>query len=119
MAKFLILFNPANPSNVGTLQDRSESFQKENFYKMSDEEIVQYMEMDEIEREFFIKKRIPIALQSGEKKNVMTVPQEPVLVESTGMQGEPFEEEINEPFEEEINEPVNGTKKRGRPEKIK
>jgi len=111
MAKFLILFNPANPSNVGTLQDRSENFQKENFYKMSDEEIVQYMEMDEIEREFFIKKKISIPWTSGEKKNAMTAPEEAVLVESTGMQGEPFEEEINEP--------VNGAKKRGRPEKIK
>lgn len=132
MAKYLIINNPMNKSNVGVIIEREEGTSNKNYYKLSEEEVVAYKAMSKEDKDYFISK-LNATLSIEEKKRIVqgaikraekeSVKEHPIEVEET---------EINEP----VNEVVETTdievaeaeitkedpeqtesKKRGRPSK--
>jgi hypothetical protein len=75
MAKFLILTSP-NKSNIGTIAERSEDFYKPSFYKISDEELNQFMEMSVHAKSAFIAEKIEAQTITEVKKKIVA----PVVV---------------------------------------
>jgi hypothetical protein len=70
MAKFLILTSP-NKSNIGTIAERSEDFYKPSFYKISDEELNQFMEMSVHAKSAFIAEKIEAQTITEVKKKIV------------------------------------------------
>jgi hypothetical protein len=112
MAKFLILTSP-NKSNIGTIAERSEDFYKPSFYKISDEELNQFMEMSVYAKSAFIAEKIEAQTITEVKKKIVA----PVVVVesqaesvSVEMPEVEIEKPLNEPLDEPINEPINEVK---------
>ena len=99
MAKFLILTSP-NKSNVGTIAERSEDFYKPSFYKISEEELNQFVEMNTFAKSAFIAEKLQaqIGTPADIKKKVAP------SVEVVESKVENVSAEIQEV---EIEEPIN------------
>ena len=70
MAKFLILTSP-NKSNIGTIAERSEDFYKPSFYKISDDELNQFMDMSVYAKSAFIAEKIEAQTITEVKKKIV------------------------------------------------
>jgi hypothetical protein len=104
MAKFLILTSP-NKSNVGTIAERSEDFYKPSFYKISEEELNQFVEMNTFAKSAFIAEKLQAQIGTPADIKKKVVPSVEVVeskVESVSV--EMPEVEIEEPLNEPINE---------------
>ena len=103
MAKFLILSSP-NKSNLGTIAERSEDFYKPSFYKISDEELNQFVEMNTFAKSAFMAEKLQaqIGTPADIKKKVAP------SVEAVESKAENVSVEMPEvKIEEQLNEPVN------------
>ena len=104
MAKFLILTSP-NKSNVGTIAERSEDFYKPSFYKISDEELNQFVEMNTFTKSAFIAEKLQAQIGTPAEIKKKVAPSVEVVeskVESVSV--EMPEVEIEEPLNEPVNE---------------
>ena len=103
MAKFLILTSP-NKSNIGTIAERSEDFYKPSFYKISEEELNQFVEMNTFAKSAFIAEKLQAQMGTPADIKKKVVPS----VEVVESKVENVSVEIPEIEEEELlNEPVN------------
>lgn len=125
MAKFLILTSP-NKSNVGTIAERSEDFYKPSFYKISEEELNQFIEMNTFAKSAFIAEKLQaqIGTPADIKKKVVPSVEvveskaESVLVEMPEIKiEEPLNEPINEVEVSHIGLTSPTIKAKGRPKK--
>lgn len=127
MAQFLVLKNEANTKNVGMIVDRSENFQKKNYYKMTEQEVSQYLAMSPAYRQVFINEKIELQNSAplAEKKSVEVVTKqvESVSVSTPETYKEQEAEELNEPINEvevsHLGLPTPTVKAKGRPKKAK
>ena len=104
MAKFLILTSP-NKSNVGTIAERSEDFYKPSFYKISEEELSQFVEMNTFAKSAFIAEKLQAQMGTPadiKKKVAPSVAAVESKEESVSV--EMPEIEIEEPLNEPVNE---------------
>ena len=102
MAKFLILTSP-NKSNVGTIAERSEDFYKPSFYKISEEELNQFVEMNTFAKSAFIAEKLQAQMGTPADIKKKVVPS----VEVVESKAESVSVEMPEEEEEPLNEPVN------------
>ena len=103
MAKFLILTSP-NKSNVGTIAERSEDFYKPSFYKISEEELNQFVEMNTFAKSAFIAEKLQAQIGTpADIKKKVAPSVEVVESKAESVSVEMPEVEIEEP----LNEPVN------------
>ena len=102
MAKFLILTSP-NKSNVGTIAERSEDFYKPSFYKISEEELNQFVEMNTFAKSAFIAEKLQAQMGTPADIKKKVVPN----VEVVESKAESVSVEMPEEEEEPLNEPVN------------
>ena len=102
MAKFLILTSP-NKSNVGTIAERSEDFYKPSFYKISEEELNQFVEMNTFAKSAFIAEKLQAQMGTPADLKKKVVPS----VEVVESKAESVSVEMPEEEEEPLNEPVN------------
>ena len=125
MAKFLILTSP-NKSNVGTIAERSEDFYKPSFYKISDEELNQFVEMNTFAKSAFIAEKLQAQIGTpADIKKKVAPSVEVVESKAESVSAEMPEVEIEEPLNEPINEvevshiglPTPTVKAKGRPKK--
>ena len=125
MAKFLILTSP-NKSNIGTIAERSEDFYKPSFYKISEEELNQFIEMNTFAKSAFIAEKLQaqIGTPADIKKKVVPSVEvveskaESVLVEMPEIKiEEPLNEPINEVEVSHIGLTSPTIKAKGRPKK--
>ena len=104
MAKFLILTSP-NKSNVGTIAERSEDFYKPSFYKISEEELNQFVEMNTFAKSAFIAEKLQAQIGTPADIKKKVAPSVEVVeskVENVSV--EMPEVEIEEPLNEPVNE---------------
>lgn len=104
MAKFLILTSP-NKSNVGTIAERSEDFYKPSFYKISEEELNQFVEMNSFAKSAFIAEKLQAQMGAPADIKKKVAPS----VEVVESKAESVSVEMPEEEEEPLNEPVNET----------
>ena len=103
MAKFLILSSP-NKSNLGTIAERSEDFYKPSFYKISDEELNQFVEMNTFAKSAFMAEKLQAQIGTpGDIKKKVAPSVEAVESKAENVSVEMPEVKI----EEQLNEPVN------------
>ena len=102
MAKFLILTSP-NKSNIGTIAERSEDFYKPSFYKISEEELNQFVEMNTFAKSAFIAEKLQAQMGTPADIKKKIVPS----VEVVESKAENVSVEMPEEEEEPLNEPVN------------
>ena len=102
MAKFLILTSP-NKSNIGTIAERSEDFYKPSFYKISDEELNQFVEMNSFAKSAFIAEKLQAQMGTPADIKKKIVPS----VEVVESKAENVSVEMPEEEKEPLNEPVN------------
>ena len=102
MAKFLILTSP-NKSNVGTIAERSEDFYKPSFYKISEEELNQFVEMNTFAKSAFIAEKLQAQIGTPADIKKKVVPS----VEVVESKAESVSVEMPEEEEEPLTEPVN------------
>ena len=102
MAKFLILTSP-NKSNVGTIAERSEDFYKPSFYKISEEELNQFVEMNTFAKSAFIAEKLQAQMGTPADIKKKVVPS----VEVVESKAESVSVEMPEEEEEPLTEPVN------------
>ena len=102
MAKFLILTSP-NKSNVGTIAERSEDFYKPSFYKISEEELNQFVEMNTFAKSAFIAEKLQAQIGTPADIKKKVVPS----VEVVESKAENVSVEMPEEEEEPLNEPIN------------
>ena len=103
MAKFLILTSP-NKSNVGTIAERSEDFYKPSFYKISDEELNQFVEMNTFAKSAFIAEKLQAQMgTTADIKKKVAPSVEVVESKAESVSVEMPEVEIEKP----LNEPIN------------
>ena len=103
MAKFLILSSP-NKSNLGTIAERSEDFYKPSFYKISDEELNQFVEMNTFAKSAFMAEKLQAQMGTpGDIKKKVAPSVEAVESKAENVSVEMPEVKI----EEQLNEPVN------------
>jgi len=103
MAKFLILSSP-NKSNLGTIAERSEDFYKPSFYKISDEELNQFVEMNTFAKSAFMAEKLQAQIGTPGDIKKKVVPS----VEAVESKAENVSVEMPEvKIEEQLNEPVN------------
>ena len=102
MAKFLILTSP-NKSNVGTIAERSEDFYKPSFYKISEEELNQFVEMNTFAKSAFIAEKLQAQMGTPADIKKKVVPS----VEVVESKAENVSVEMPEEEEEPLNEPIN------------
>lgn len=105
MAKFLILTSP-NKSNIGTIAERSEDFYKPSFYKISEEELNQFVEMNTFAKSAFIAEKLQAQIGTPADIKKKVVPS----VEVVESKAENVSVEMPEEEEEPLNEPVNEVK---------
>jgi hypothetical protein len=104
MAKFLILTSP-NKSNVGTIAERSEDFYKPSFYKISDEELNQFVEMNTFAKSAFIAEKLQAQIGTpADIKKKVAPSVEAVESKAENVSVEMPEIEIEEPLNEPVNE---------------
>ena len=104
MAKFLILTSP-NKSNVGTIAERSEDFYKPSFYKISEEELNQFVEMNTFAKSAFIAEKLQAQIGTPADIKKKVVPSvEVVASKAESVSAEMPEVEIEEPLNEPVNE---------------
>ena len=125
MAKFLILTSP-NKSNIGTIAERSEDFYKPSFYKISEEELNQFVEMNTFAKSAFIAEKLQAQIGTpADIKKKVAPSVEAVESKAESVSVEMPEIEIEEPLNEPINEvevshiglPTPTVKAKGRPKK--
>jgi hypothetical protein len=125
MAKFLILTSP-NKSNIGTIAERSEDFYKPSFYKISEEELNQFVEMNTFAKSAFMAEKLQAQIGTpGDIKKKVAPSVEVVESKVESVSVEMPEIEIEEPLNEPINEvevsniglPTPTVKAKGRPKK--
>jgi len=103
MAKFLILSSP-NKSNLGTIAERSEDFYKPSFYKISDEELNQFVEMNTFAKSAFMAEKLQAQMGTPADIKKKVAPS----VEAVESKAENVSVEMPEvKIEEQLNEPVN------------
>lgn len=102
MAKFLILTSP-NKSNIGTIAERSEDFYKPSFYKISEEELNQFVEMNTFAKSAFIAEKLQAQMGTPADIKKKVVPS----VEVVESKVENVSVEMPEEEEEPLNEPIN------------
>lgn len=102
MAKFLILTSP-NKSNIGTIAERSEDFYKPSFYKISEEELNQFVEMNTFAKSAFIAEKLQAQMGTPADIKKKIVPS----VEVVESKAENVSVEMPEEEEETLNEPIN------------
>lgn len=102
MAKFLILTSP-NKSNIGTIAERSEDFYKPSFYKISEEELNQFVEMNTFAKSAFIAEKLQAQMGTPADIKKKVVPS----VEVVESKAENVSVEMPEEEEETLNEPIN------------
>lgn len=102
MAKFLILTSP-NKSNIGTIAERSEDFYKPSFYKISEEELNQFVEMNTFAKSAFIAEKLQAQMGTPADIKKKIVPS----VEVVEKMEESVSVEMPEEEEETLNEPIN------------
>ena len=105
MAKFLILTSP-NKSNIGTIAERSEDFYKPSFYKISEEELNQFVEMNTFAKSAFIAEKLQAQMGTPADIKKKVVPS----VEVVESKAENVSVEMPEEEEEPLNEPINEVK---------
>ena len=104
MAKFLILTSP-NKSNVGTIAERSEDFYKPSFYKISEEELSQFVEMNTFAKSAFIAEKLQAQIGTpADIKKKVAPSVEVVESKAESVSAEMPEVEIEEPLNEPVNE---------------
>ena len=104
MAKFLILTSP-NKSNVGTIAERSEDFYKPSFYKISEEELSQFVEMNTFAKSAFIAEKLQAQIGTpADIKKKVAPSVEVVESKAESVSAEMPEIEIEEPLNEPVNE---------------
>jgi hypothetical protein len=104
MAKFLILTSP-NKSNIGTIAERSEDFYKPSFYKISEEELNQFVEMNTFAKSAFIAEKLQAQIGTPADIKKKVVPSvEVVESKAESVSAEMPEVEIEEPLNEPVNE---------------
>ena len=104
MAKFLILTSP-NKSNVGTIAERSEDFYKPSFYKISEEELNQFVEMNTFAKSAFIAEKLQAQIGTpADIKKKVAPSVEAVESKAENVSIEMPEIEIEEPLNEPVNE---------------
>lgn len=104
MAKFLILTSP-NKSNIGTIAERSEDFYKPSFYKISDEELNQFVEMNTFAKSAFIAEKLQAQIGTpADIKKKVAPSVEAVESKAENVSVEMPEVEIEEPLNEPVNE---------------
>jgi hypothetical protein len=127
MAKFLILTSP-NKSNVGTIAERSEDFYKPSFYKISQEELNQFVEMNTFAKSAFMAEKLQAQMGAPADIKKKVAPSVEVVeskVESVSVEipEVEIEETLNEPVNEvevsHIGLPTPTVKAKGRPKKNK
>jgi len=125
MAKFLILSSP-NKSNLGTIAERSEDFYKPSFYKISDEELNQFVEMNTFAKSAFMAEKLQAQMGTpADIKKKVAPSVEAVESKAENVSVEMPEIEIEEPLNEPVNEvevshiglPTPTVKAKGRPKK--
>ena len=102
MAKFLILTSP-NKSNIGTIAERSEDFYKPSFYKISEEELNQFVEMNTFAKSAFIAEKLQAQMGTPADIKKKVAPS----VEVVESKVENVSVEMPEEEEETLNEPIN------------
>lgn len=102
MAKFLILTSP-NKSNIGTIAERSEDFYKPSFYKISEEELNQFVEMNTFAKSAFIAEKLQAQMGTPADIKKKVAPS----VAAVESKEENVSAEMPEEEEEPLNEPVN------------
>ena len=133
MAKFLILQSP-NKSNVGTITERSDDFQKPSFYKIDESELDYFKSLSTHLKAAFISEKLEgqnTTIAQDKKKilpivELVTKVEEPELVETPTIEAiEETENEVETIDLTEINEEVETIaeiekpKSKGRPKKTK
>ena len=104
MAKFLILTSP-NKSNIGTIAERSEDFYKPSFYKISDKELNQFVEMNTFAKSAFIAEKLQAQMGTpADIKKKVAPSVEVVESKAESVSVEMPEVEIEEPLNEPVNE---------------
>ena len=104
MAKFLILTSP-NKSNVGTIAERSEDFYKPSFYKISQEELNQFVEMNTFAKSAFMAEKLQAQMGTpADIKKKVAPSVEVVESKAESVSAEMPEIEIEEPLNEPVNE---------------
>ena len=104
MAKFLILTSP-NKSNIGTIAERSEDFYKPSFYKISEEELSQFVEMNTFAKSAFIAEKLQAQIGTpADIKKKVAPSVEVVESKAESVSAEMPEVEIEEPLNEPVNE---------------
>jgi hypothetical protein len=104
MAKFLILTSP-NKSNIGTIAERSEDFYKPSFYKISEEELNQFVEMNTFAKSAFIAEKLQAQIGTpADIKKKVAPSVEVVESKVESVSAEMPEIEIEEPLNEPVNE---------------
>lgn len=123
MAKFLILTSP-NKSNVGTIAERSEDFYKPSFYKISEDELNQFVEMNTFAKSAFIAEKLQAQMGTPADIKKKVAPSVEVVeskAESVSVEMPEEEEPLNEPVNEVEVSHIGLTsptvKAKGRPKK--